>query len=120
MDKSYLMAPLPNMTSLIANSSSTLNGTTTPSSFLELQRLYAFYGQTYGGLSNFSETNYITRNPVAAFFPTHCVANKIRNKEMPLIGYAGTKKYITPIVNDLTKLSKSLSDYHNFTIEYLN
>lgn len=108
MSKSYLMAPLPNMTALMANSSAAVNGTTTPNTFVELQGLFGHYSTAYGGLANLSETNINTKNPLFAFFPSHCIANKLRNKEMPLIGYAGTKKYTTPLVNDLQKLSKYL------------
>jgi hypothetical protein len=107
MSKSYLMAPLPNMTALMANqttgnatSNRTAGGNTIPSSFVELQRLYASYGINYGGLAGFSETNLVQRNPVSAFFPKHCIANRLRNKEMPVIGYAGSPKYMTPLIQD--------------------
>lgn len=104
MNKSYLMAPLPNMTALMSGTNTT--NSTLPPTFLELQRLLGHYNQSYGGLANFSETNLITNNPLLAFLPTHCIANKLRNKEMPLIAYAGTKKYVAPLVADVNKLGK--------------
>jgi hypothetical protein len=59
----------------------------------------------YGGLANFSQTNISFKNPIAAFFPKHCIAQRGYN-EMPIIGYSGTQKYMDPLIKDLKKLCK--------------
>lgn len=102
MKDSYLMAPLPNIVSNTSSSNATAasNGTQQ-----DLFTLFSAFGVQYGDFANFSSTNLQTKNPISAFFPSHCLGSS-QYKEMPIIGYSGTPKYMDPLIKDMTKLCK--------------
>jgi hypothetical protein len=99
------MAPLPNSSMISLNATQLGLPENTSQSLIENFKMKRLYGMQYGGLANFSQTDLMKKDPITGFFPKHCLAY---NSEKPLtvIAYAGTKKYIDPMIGDLKKLCK--------------